>query len=229
MIAEIGHFALVLALFVAIIQTVVPLYGAWRGDAGMMAMARPSSVALAALLGLSFLCLMQAFITSDFSVSNVYYNSHSAKPLIYKIAGTWGNHEGSMVLWVFTLALFGAAVALFGSNLPPTLRARTLAVQGGLLVMFLLFVLLTSNPFERILPVPLDGRDLNPLLQDPALAIHPPMLYLGYVGLSVTFSFAIAALIEGKIDPAWARYVRPWTLAAWVSLTAGIALGSWWA
>ena len=229
MIAEIGHFALVLALFVATVQSVVPLYGAWRGDPGMMAMARPSSLALAGLLLLSFLCLMQAFVTSDFSVANVFQNSHSAKPLLYKIAGTWGNHEGSMLLWVLVLALFGAALALFGGNLPATLRARTLAVQAGLLVLFLLFVLLTSNPFERVIPVPLDGRDLNPLLQDPALALHPPMLYLGYVGLSVSFSFAVAALIEGKVDPAWARYVRPWTLAAWLCLTAGIALGSWWA
>jgi cytochrome c-type biogenesis protein CcmF len=173
--------------------------------------------------------LMHAYVTSDFSVANVYENSHSAKPLLYKITGVWGNHEGSMVLWVFILSLFGAAVAWFGNNLPPALRARVLAVQGMIGLGFLLFILLTSDPFTRISPAPLDGRGLNPVLQDPGLAFHPPFLYLGYVGFSVAFAFAVAALIEGRVDAAWARWVRPWTLAAWCALTIGIAMGSWWA
>jgi cytochrome c-type biogenesis protein CcmF len=168
-------------------------------------------------------------VTSDFSVLNVVQNSHTLKPMLYKIAGVWGNHEGSLLLWVLILALFGAAVALFGSNLPPAFRSRVLAVQAMIAVGFYLFILLTSNPFERVFPPPLNGRDLNPLLQDFGLAIHPPMLYLGYVGFSIAFSFAIAALIEGRVDAAWARWVRPWTLAAWMFLTGGIALGSWWA
>ena len=172
---------------------------------------------------------MQAYVTSDFSVANVVANSHSAKPLLYKIAGVWGNHEGSMLLWALILALFGAAVALFGSNLPDALRARVLGVQALIGVGFLAFILFTSNPFERVSPAPPDGNGLNPLLQDPGLAFHPPMLYLGYVGFSVAFAFAIAALLEGRVDAAWARWVRPWTLAAWCFLTCGIALGSWWA
>jgi len=167
-------------------------------------------------------------VTSDFSVVNVVANSHSAKPLIYKISGVWGNHEGSMLLWALILALFGAAVALFGNNLPDSLRARVLGVQALIGVGFLAFILFTSNPFERISPAPPDGNGLNPLLQDPGLAFHPPMLYLGYVGFSVTYAFAIAALLEGRVDAAWARWVRPWTLAAWCFLTCGIALGSWW-
>ena len=167
--------------------------------------------------------------SSDFSVLNVAENSHTDKPLLYKITGVWGNHEGSMLLWVFILALFGAAVAVFGGNLPPALRARVLAVQGMIGVGFLLFILFTSNPFLRLDPAPADGNGLNPILQDPGLAFHPPLLYLGYVGFSIAFSFAIAALIEGRVDAAWARWVRPWTLAAWCALTIGIAMGSWWA
>jgi cytochrome c-type biogenesis protein CcmF len=172
---------------------------------------------------------MYAYVTSDFSVKNVADNSNSLKPLIYKVSGVWGNHEGSMLLWVLILALFGAIVAGFGRNLPPGLKARTLAVQAMISIGFLAFIILTSNPFERLDPAPLDGQGLNPLLQDPGLALHPPILYVGYVGFSIAFSFAVAALIEGKVDAAWARWVRPWTLLAWLFLTAGIALGSWWA
>jgi cytochrome c-type biogenesis protein CcmF len=229
MIAELGHYALALALGVAIIQSTLPLIGAARGDAQWMAVAIPSSLVQFALLLLSFFALMHAYVTSDFSVLNVVQNSHSLKPMLYKISGVWGNHEGSLLLWVTVMALFGAMVAIFGRNLPPGLKARTLAVQAMVTVGFLLFMLLTSNPFERIFPAPLEGRDLNPLLQDPGLAFHPPMLYIGYVGLSIVFSFAVAALIEGKVDAAWARWVRPWTLLAWAFLTGGIALGSWWA
>src|SRR5260221_7391103 len=172
---------------------------------------------------------MHGYVTSDFSISNVANNSHTAKPLIYKISGVWGNHEGSMMLWILVMALFGCPVGWFGGNLRPTLRARTIAIQGLIGAAFIAFILFTSNPFIRIIPAPLEGNGLNPLLQDPGLAFHPPMLYLGYVGFSLTFSFAVAALIEGRVDPAWARWVRPWTLAAWSSLTLGIALGSWWA
>ncbi|MEC8135709.1 MAG: heme lyase CcmF/NrfE family subunit, partial [Pseudomonadota bacterium] len=189
----------------------------------------PTAVAQLGLLLISFFALMYAYVTSDFSVKNVAENSNSLKPMIYKISGVWGNHEGSMLLWVLILALFGAIVAGFGRNLPPGLKARTLAVQALVSVGFLLFIILTSNPFERLVPAPIDGRGLNPLLQDPGLALHPPILYAGYVGFSISFSFAVAALIEGKVDAAWARWVRPWTLLAWLFLTAGIALGSWWA
>ncbi|MCR9070567.1 MAG: heme lyase CcmF/NrfE family subunit [Alphaproteobacteria bacterium] len=229
MIVELGHLALAAALVVAVFQTVVPLYGAARGDATLMALARPAAMVQFAALILSFGALTHAFVTSDFSVSNVVSNSHSLKPMIYKISGVWGNHEGSMLLWVLILALFGAAVAAFGDNLPESLRARTIAIQGLIGVGFLTFILFTSNPFERVIPAPIDGQGLNPLLQDIGLALHPPMLYLGYVGLSTTFSFAVAALLEGRVDPSWARWVRPWTLAAWVALTAGIILGSGWA
>ena len=229
MIAEAGHFALVLALSVALVQASVPMAGAHRGDAAWMAVARPAAIAQFVLVAIAFAALTYAYVTSDFSVLNVARNSHSAKPLLYKVSGVWGNHEGSMVLWVLILTLFGSAVAVFGGNLPPTLRARALAVQAMIGAGFLLFILLTSNPFERLLPAPADGRGLNPLLQDPGLAFHPPFLYLGYVGFSMAFSFAVAALIEGRVDAAWARWVRPWTLAAWTFLTLGIALGSWWA
>ena len=229
MTAEIGHFALILALLVAVVQATVPLIGAHKGRQAWMAVARPAAITQFGLLAVAFGCLMQLYITSDFSVLNVVMNSHTDKPLLYKIAGVWGNHEGSLLLWVLILSLFGSAVAVFGANLPPGLRARALAVQAMIAVGFYLFMLLTSNPFERVFPVPINGRDLNPLLQDPGLAIHPPMLYLGYVGFSMAFSFAIAALIEGRVDAAWARWVRPWTLAAWCFLTGGIALGSWWA
>jgi cytochrome c-type biogenesis protein CcmF len=228
MIDEIGHFALVLALCVAAIQATVPLYGAARGDGALIGLARPAALAQFILIATAFLALMHAYATSDFSLLNVAANSSSMKPLLYKITGVWSNHEGSMVLWVFMLGLFGAAVAVFGGNLPPELRARVLAVQAMIGVAFLLFILFTSNPFLRLFPVPADGNGLNPILEDRGLAFHPPMLYAGYVGFSISFCFAIAALIEGKVDPAWARWVRPWTLAAWCALTIGIAMGSWW-
>ncbi len=229
MTAEIGHFALILALMVAAVQSIVPLVGAHRGRSEWMAVARPAALMQFAMVAISFGCLTQLYLSSDFSVLNVVQNSHTAKPLIYKIAGVWANHEGSLLLWVLILALFGSAVAAFGANLPPALKARVLSVQAMIAVGFYLFMLLTSNPFERVAVPPINGQDLNPLLQDPGLALHPPMLYLGYVGFSMAFSFAIAALIEGRVDAAWARWVRPWTLAAWCFLTAGIALGSWWA
>jgi cytochrome c-type biogenesis protein CcmF len=229
MIIELGHFALILAFGVALLQMVMPLVGAHRGWRGWMAMGEPAATAQFLLVGFSFAALMYAFVTSDFSVKLVYMNSHSLKPLLYKISGVWGNHEGSMLLWLLILALFGACAAWFGGNLPETLRARVLGVQASIGVAFYAFILFTSNPFLRLEMVPFDGRDLNPLLQDPGLAFHPPFLYLGYVGLSMAFSFAVAALIEGKVDAAWGRWVRPWTLAAWIFLTVGIALGSWWA
>jgi len=229
MTAELGHFALILALFIAIIQATLPLIGAQRGYTPWIAMSKPTAYCQFALVAISFASLTHLHVTSDFSVLNVVQNSHTLKPMLYKIAGVWGNHEGSLLLWVLILALFGAAVGFFGSNLPPAFRSRVLAVQAMIAVGFYLFILLTSNPFERVMPPPLDGRDLNPLLQDLGLALHPPMLYLGYVGFSIAFSFAIAALIEGRVDAAWARWVRPWTLVAWLFLTAGNALGSWWA
>ena len=229
MIVEAGHFALILAVVFALIQGTLPMIGAHRNNATWMALSVPTAVAQFILVAISFAALTYAYVTSDFSVYNVAANSHSAKPMIYKISGVWANHEGSMLLWVLILALFGSAVAVFGRNLPPTLKARVLGVQALISVGFYLFILFTSNPFERLLPAPIDGRGLNPLLQDPGLAMHPPFLYLGYVGFSIAFSFAIAALIEGRVDAAWARWVRPWTLVAWVSLTLGIALGSWWA
>ena len=229
MIAEIGHYALVLALVLGLAQSSLPMIGAQRGIRPWMALARPAAFGHLAFILLAFLALTYCFVASDFSVAAVYRYSHSAQPLVYKVAAVWGNHEGSLLLWVLILALFGALVALFGENLPPRLKARALSVQGMIGVAFILFMLLTSNPFDRLSPAPLEGEELNPLLQDPGLALHPPMLYLGYVGFSMAFSFAIAALIEGKIDAAWARWVRPWTLLAWTALTAGIALGSHWA
>ena len=194
-----------------------------------MAVAEPAALIQFVLVGFAFACLMQAFIRSDFSLKLVTENSHSLKPMLYKIAGVWGNHEGSLLLWVLILTLFGAAAAAFGQDLPAPLRARVLAVQGAIGAAFLGFLIFTSNPFLRLAVPPLDGQDLNPLLQDPGLAFHPPFLYLGYVGLSMAYAFAVAALIEGRIDAAWGRWVRPWTLAAWCFLTIGIAMGSWWA
>ena len=229
MIVELGHMALILAFLVAIVQAVAPMVGAQRGWADWMRVAVPAASAQFALTAAAFLALMWAFVTSDFSVAGRRGNSHSAKPLLYKISGTWGNHEGSMMLWMLILTLFGAMVAWWGKNLPPALKARALGVQATIAVAFFAFILWTSNPFVRLDFPPLDGNGLNPLLQDPGLAFHPPFLYLGYVGLSMAYSFAIAALIEGRVDAAWARWVRPWTLLAWVFLTIGIALGSFWA
>jgi cytochrome c-type biogenesis protein CcmF len=229
MITELGHFSLILALFVAIIQATIPLIGAARRQFGWMAVGRSCALIGFGLTALSMLALMHAYVASDFTVINVIDNSHTDKPLLYKITGVWGNHEGSMLLWVFMLSLCAAAVALFSNNLPPALRARVLAVQGMIATAFLLFILLTSNPFLRTFPPAPNGNGLNPVLQDPGLAFHPPFLYLGYVGFSVAFAFAVAALIEGRVDAAWARWVRPWTLASWCALTVGIAMGSWWA
>ena len=229
MIVEIGHFALVLALAAALIQTVAPFWGARVGDEALMSVGRNAALIQLALIALAFVALVNAHLTSDFSVLNVAENSNREMPTIYKISGVWGNHEGSMLLWVLILAIFGGLVALFGRALPARLRADALAVQGLISLAFLAFILLTSNPFERLSPAPFEGRDLNPILQDPGLAIHPPLLYLGYVGFSIVFSFAAAALIEGRIDAAWARFVRPFTLVAWSFLTLGIAAGSFWA
>lgn len=226
---ETGHFALVLAFALSLVQTIVPLFGARLNNQRLMAVGGPVAVTGFALTALSFAALASAYASSDFSLANVWENSHSLQPLIYKITGTWGNHEGSMLLWVLILTFFGALVAAFGSNLPATLRANVLAVQGSIGAAFFLFILVTSNPFIRLNPAPIEGRDLNPILQDLGLAIHPPMLYLGYVGFSICFSFSVAALIEGRIDASWARWVRPWTLVAWMFLTGGIAMGSYWA
>ncbi|AVT80791.1 heme lyase CcmF/NrfE family subunit [Rhodopseudomonas palustris] len=229
MIAEAGHYALVLALALALIQSTVPLLGARLNDGALMNVARSTALVQLLFAGLSFTALVWLHVTSDFSVVNVFENSHSMKPLLYKITGVWGNHEGSMLLWVAILALFGGLVAAFGNNLPLSLRAHVLAVQGWVATAFYLFILITSNPFARIANAPAEGRDLNPVLQDIGLAVHPPMLYLGYVGFSISFSFAAAALMEGRLDAAWARWVRPWTLIAWIFLTLGIAMGSYWA
>ncbi len=229
MIVELGHFALILAFAVAIVQAVVPMVGAHKGWRGWMAVAEPAATAQFLLTLAAFAALTYAFVVSDFSLRLVVLNSHTDKPMLYKISGVWGNHEGSMLLWILILTLFGACAAWFGGGLPPTLRARVLCVQSAIAVAFFAFILFTSNPFTRLAVPPMNGEDLNPLLQDPGLAFHPPFLYLGYVGLSMSFSFAVAALIEGRVDAAWARWVRPWTLAAWLFLTVGIALGSWWA
>ncbi len=229
MTAELGQFFLILAFCVSVLQATVPLYGAHKGILPLMQMGDRAAQAQLTLVGASFACLTYLFVVSDFSVQNVFMNSHTAKPMIYKIAGVWGNHEGSMLLWLLILAAFGALVATFGNNLPVDFRARVLGVHAIISTLFLLFVLLTSNPFNRVVPVPLEGQGLNPILQDPGLAFHPPFLYFGYVGFSMAYSFAVAGLIGGNINPAWARWVRPWTLAAWVALTIGIGLGSWWA
>ena len=229
MTPELGHFALVLALGLGLIQSIVPVMGVYRRDDSLMRLASSTALAQFVFVALSFFALTVCYVMSDFSVATVYENSHSMMPLVYKFTSVWGNHEGSMLLWVLILALFGALVALFGNNLPATLRSHVLAVQSWIACAFYLFILLTSNPFARLAPAPFEGRDLNPILQDIGLAIHPPLLYLGYVGLSIAFSFAVAALLEGRIDAAWARWVRPWTLAAWMFLTVGIAMGSYWA
>jgi cytochrome c-type biogenesis protein CcmF len=229
MIPELGQVALLLALAVALIQGSLPIAGAARGRADWMALARPAAQTQCLLVMVAFGCLMASFIQNDFSVLNVASNSNSALPLQYRIAASWGSHEGSLLLWVLMLNIWTLAVATFSRHLPAPVIARILAVMGLISIGFLLFMLITSNPFERLLPAAPDGRDLNPLLQDPGMVIHPPMLYMGYVGFSVAFAFAIAALIGGNLDSTWARWTRPWTTAAWMFLTIGIALGSWWA
>ncbi len=229
MIPELGHFALWLALGASLVQGILPLIGAQRGRSDLMALARPSARALFALIAFAFGCLVISFAGNDFSVLNVASNSNSALPLHFRIAASWGSHEGSMLLWLLMQSGWAFAVAQFSRHLPHAVLARILAVMGLLTAGFLLFVLMTSNPFDRLLPVPVDGRDLNPLLQDPGMIFHPPMLYMGYVGFSVAFAFAVAALIGGNLDAQWARWTRPWTTVAWSFLTVGIALGSWWA
>ncbi|RYC31508.1 heme lyase CcmF/NrfE family subunit [Lichenibacterium minor] len=229
MFIETGHFALVLALALALVQSTLPLWGSVRRDLTLMGTAVPVAIGQFALVAYSFACLAEAHVVSDFSLVNVVENTHSTQPLVYKIASVWGNHEGSMLLWVLILALFGASVAGFGRGIPMVLRSATLAVQGWIASAFLLFILLTSDPFARVARPPIEGRDLNPILQDLGLAIHPPLLYLGYVGFSIVFSFAAAALITGRVDAGWARFVRPWALLAWTFLTLGIAMGSYWA
>ena len=229
MIPELGHFALVVALFIGIALAVLPIAGAARGDVVWMAFARPAAQAQFVFVAIGFACLVISFVNNDFSVVNVASNSNSALPLPYRIAASWGSHEGSMLLWVFMLTGWAGAVSLLSRRLPLAMVARVLGVLGFVGVGFLLFVLLTSNPFERLLPPAPDGRDLNPLLQDPGMVIHPPLLYMGYVGFAVAFAFAVAALLAGRFDAAWARWSRPWTTAAWAFLTLGIAIGSWWA
>jgi len=229
MLVEIAHFSLALALGLSLVQMVIPVWGVRRNDMALARVGEPAAVGVFLLLFFAFSVLMYAYAVSDFSVQNVAENSHSAKPFIYKLTGTWGNHEGSMLLWVLILSLFGALVALARRSLPDRLRSGTLAAQASVIVAFLLFILFTSNPFNRLDPAPPEGNDLNPILQDLGLAIHPPLLYIGYVGFSITYAFAIAALIDGRIDAVWARAVRPWTLAAWLFLTLGIAMGSYWA
>jgi cytochrome c-type biogenesis protein CcmF len=229
MIPEIGHFLLILALGLALVQGVLPLVGAQRGRTDWMALARPAAYGQFVLVALAFACLTASFVRHDFSVLYVASNSNSALPLAYRIAGVWGGHEGSLLLWVLMLAVWTVAVARFSRSLPLVFVARILAVLGLVAAGFYLFMLVTSNPFERLIPAAADGRDLNPLLQDPGMVIHPPMLYMGYVGFSVAYAFAIAALIGGNLDATWARWTRPWTTAAWIFLTFGIGLGSWWA
>ena len=230
MIPELGHFALILALCLSIVLSVIPLWASFKGNQQMMSLGSSLALGLFVFTSIAMACLAQAFLTDDFSVVIVAANSNSLLPTVYKFAAIWGGHEGSMLLWIWMLTLWTFAVAAYSSELPAEMLARVLAVMGMITLGFLLFSLLTSNPFERILPVPpLDGKDLNPLLQDPGLVIHPPMLYVGYVGFSVAFAFAIAALISGRLDATWARWSRPWTNIAWGFLTAGIMLGSWWA
>ncbi|HCZ13484.1 MAG TPA: c-type cytochrome biogenesis protein CcmF, partial [Candidatus Accumulibacter sp.] len=229
MIPELGNFALILALCVALAQGTLPLIGAHTNRRQWIALARPAAIAQALLLAVAFACLTTAFVENDFSVVYVAHHSNTLLPLQYRVAAVWGGHEGSLLLWVMMLALWALAVALLSKQLPDHMVARVLGVLGLVTAGFLLFILFTSNPFERLLPGAEEGRDLNPLLQDPGLIFHPPMLYMGYVGFSVAFAFAIAALLSGQLDAAWARWSRPWTTAAWIFLTLGIALGSWWA
>ncbi len=229
MIAELGHFCLIIALSMAVIQGVLPIFGAYRSINGWVAVARPAAYGQLLFMLLSYACLTYAFLVHDFSVAYVAHNSNTALPTLYLVSGVWGAHEGSLLLWALTLSIWTGLVAYFSKNIPETTMARVLGVLGLVSIGFILFLLFTSNPFERLFPAPLEGRDLNPLLQDPGLAIHPPMLYMGYVGFSVAFAFSIAALLEGRLDAAWARWSRPWTNLAWMFLTIGIALGSWWA
>ena len=229
MIPELGQFALIIALCIALVQGVLPIVGAARGDLAWMSVARPAAQGQFVFVVIAFGCLAYSFVTNDFSVLNVVNNSNSSLPWYYRFAATWGSHEGSLLLWVLMLTAWMLAVTLFSRHLPLEMVSRILGVMALISVGFLLFMLLTSNPFERLLPAAPDGRDLNPLLQDPGMVIHPPMLYMGYVGFSVAFAFAIAALLGGQLDATWARWSRPWTTMAWVFLTIGIALGSWWA
>lgn len=224
---ELGHFALSLALFVALAQAVVPTLGYLRGNVRWMALAGSAAQVSFALVLLAYAMLSLAFVQNDFSVAYVATNSHSDLPLIYRLTAVWGAHEGSLLLWVLMLSGWTFAVSLFSRQLPRDLVALVLATLGAITVGFLLLMLMTSNPFDRLFPVPQDGRDLNPLLQDPGMIVHPPTLYMGYVGFSVVFAFSIAALITGRLDAAWARWTRPWTTLAWVWLTLGITLGSW--
>jgi len=226
--ADIGQFALIAALLLACLQATVPIIGAARGKSSWMAVAVSAGQWQFVAVAIAFFCLAYSFVTNDFSVLNVASNSNSQLPLNYRIAATWGSHEGSLLLWTFMLAFWTAAVSRFTRHLPNTTVARVLGVMGIVSTGFLLFMLTTSNPFTRLVPAPLDGRDLNPLLQDPGMVVHPPMLYMGYVGFSVAFAFAVAALIGGRLDVAWARWSRPWTLIAWTFLTCGIAMGSYW-
>jgi cytochrome c-type biogenesis protein CcmF len=229
MIPEIGHFALWLALGLCLVLGTLPLIGATTGRRDWMMLARPAVVGNFVLVAFAFACLTAAFVSNDFSVAYVASNSNSALPLPYRVAAVWGGHAGSLLLWVLMLCVWMLAVALFSRHLPLPVLARILAVMGLVCVGFLLFMLMTSNPFDRLFPAAADGRDLNPLLQDPGMVFHPPMLYMGYVGFSVAFAFAVAALIGGNLDAQWARWTRPWTTVAWICLTIGIALGSWWA
>ncbi|MCG6118501.1 MAG: heme lyase CcmF/NrfE family subunit [Aquimonas sp.] len=229
MLPELGNFALVLALVLAVVQSTLPLYGAWREHPGLMATARSAAYGQFVFLLISYIILTTAFLQQDFSVAYVAQNSNTLLPVIYRISAVWGAHEGSLLLWVLILGMWTVAVAAFSRSLPDVVVARVLAVMGWVSVGFILFTALTSNPFDRLLPAPLEGRDLNPLLQDPGLIIHPPMLYAGYVGFAVAFAFAIAALLGGKLDAQWVRWSRPWTNVAWAFLTIGIGLGSWWA
>ncbi len=229
MIPEIGNFALIVALFLALIQGVMPIIGAARNDAVMMSSARTLALGQFLIVAVAFGCLVQTFVTNDFSVLYVAQNSNSQLPIAYRISAIWGGHEGSLLLWTFILTVWTVAVASFSKHLPQEMVARVIGVMGLISAGFLLFMLFTSNPFDRLFPAAMDGRDLNPLLQDPGLVIHPPMLYMGYVGFSVAFAFALSALLGGKLDSTWARWSRPWTTIAWVFMTVGIALGSWWA
>ncbi|MGQ9685261.1 MAG: heme lyase CcmF/NrfE family subunit [Thiobacillaceae bacterium] len=229
MIPELGHFAIILALLLALVQAVLPLIGAQRGNLTLMAVARPAAQGQFVFLLIAFGCLAWSFLTNDFTVENVARNSFSQLPEVYRFTATWGSHEGSLLLWVLMLGLWTTAVTVFSRHLPEDMVARVLGVMGLISVGFIAFLLFTSNPFERLIPAPPDGRDMNPLLQDWGMIIHPPMLYMGYVGFAVAFAFAIAALLSGRLDAAWARWSRPWTTVAWAFLTLGIALGSWWA